>query len=98
MRFSPVSGTTSATVASATRSRKWSGRFGDRPSAGTSAWTSLNATPLPQRGLSSEAQSGRRGAVTAGGGGGAGPGGGGGGGSTAEAAPRGAAAAAPAGG
>ena len=31
MRFSPCSGTTSATVASATRSSRWNGRFAGRP-------------------------------------------------------------------
>ncbi len=48
MRFSPTSGTTSATVASATRSSRWYGRLGGRPSAGTSACTSLKAMPVPQ--------------------------------------------------
>ena len=44
----PVSGTTSATVASATRSSRCNGRLGGRPSAGTSACTSLKAMPVPQ--------------------------------------------------
>src|SRR5207245_795650 len=74
MRFSPVSGTTSATVASATRSRKWSGRWGDSPNAGTSACASLNATPVPHRSFSSDGQSARRGSSTAEAGGSASPG------------------------
>ena len=45
----PWSGTTSATVASATRSRSSSAAAGSSPAASSSAWASLCATPVAQR-------------------------------------------------
>ena len=74
IRFSPWSGTTSATVASATRSSRWNGRLAGRPSAGTSAWTSLKATPVPQSPVGPETSSGRCGSTTAMAGGSSAPG------------------------
>ena len=46
-RFSSTSGTTSAIVASATRSRWASSAAGSRPAWAKSAWASLKTTPVP---------------------------------------------------
>ena len=74
IRFSPTSGTTSATVASATRSSRWYGRLGGRPSAGTSACTSLKAMPVPQSARAPDVSSARCGSTTASAGGSSAPG------------------------
>ena len=69
MRFSPVSGTTSATVAMATSLRNDSQTrrafSGGHGSVASSACASLNATPAPHRFLSGYGQSGRLGLSTA---------------------------------
>ena len=64
IRFSPTSGTTSATVPIAASLRKAGSHF-SRPNRWQSAWTTLNATPTPARCLSGYEQSTRLGLITA---------------------------------
>ena len=74
-RFSSTSGTTSAIVASATRSRCSSSAAGSRPAWAKSAWASLKTTPVPDSsrerilGRAACTRAGRRAARRRGGGG-----------------------------